>query len=389
MAKRTNPDEKRKLNKGEWAELYVLLKLLGEGRIYTANELLQRNAQSYLNILNVLRQEPDSDVLEYIVNDNETVSVKNQTTCDTLVTINRKDFLKAAEVLLEDITYKTGASIAASDEVYDFSHKIYVNQPKAAAVKSLSKQFGGKNDIFITILDPQTSIKSLMGFSIKSRYSKNPPTLFNAGPTSQFKFELSNCNNELMDEFNTILDEQGHRDWKGCKAFLKRHNIELNLVSTLHDIYEENLVLVRDRMPEILGWCVKDRLLNAEKEEDYGVMETVSRLSSDNPLRVNRPEVYYEKAIKDLLMAGFSGMTAGQIWDGKEQVNGGYIVVMESGDVLCYHSTDRESFRRYLFRNTHFEYVGTNKYHWSYIKPEGDKFYLPLNISIRFNKSVR
>ena len=61
------------------------------------------------------------------------------------------------------------------------------------------------------------------------------------------------------------------------------------------------------------------------------------------------------------------GMTAGTVWDGKEQVNGGYIVVMESGDVLCYHSTDRESFRTYLYRNCHFEYVSTDKYNWGFI----------------------
>lgn len=30
----------KKLNKGEWAEFYVMLKLLGEGRLYTANKLL-------------------------------------------------------------------------------------------------------------------------------------------------------------------------------------------------------------------------------------------------------------------------------------------------------------------------------------------------------------
>ena len=79
-------------------------------------------------------------------------------------------------------------------------------------------------------------------------------------------------------------------------------------------------------------------------------METVERMIQANPLKVPNSQIYYEKAIKDFLMAGFTGMTAGKPWDGKEQVNGGYISVMDDGDVLCYHSNDREAFRDYLYR---------------------------------------
>jgi DNA (cytosine-5)-methyltransferase 1 len=106
-------------------------------------------------------------------------------------------------------------------------------------------------------------------------------------------------------------------------------------------------------------------------------------------LNVSGPAVYYEKAIKDFLMAGFTGMTAGTKWDGREQVNGGYIVVMDNGDVLCYHSNDRESFRDYLYRNTHFEYVSADKYKWSMVVKEQEDYYLALNASIRFNKKTR
>lgn len=88
-------------------------------------------------------------------------------------------------------------------------------------------------------------------------------------------------------------------------------------------------------------------------------------------------------------MAGFTGMTAAKSWDGKEQVNGGYIVVMDDGDVICYHSNDRESFRDYLYRNTCFEYVSADKFAWSRIYSDNGEFYLPLNVSVRFNKHTR
>lgn len=75
----------KKLNKGEWAEFYVMLKLLGEGRLYTANKLLQKNYQSYLDVLKVIRQEIATQVLEYIIDEaNSVVVIKEQESANVL-----------------------------------------------------------------------------------------------------------------------------------------------------------------------------------------------------------------------------------------------------------------------------------------------------------------
>ena len=55
--------ENTSLNKGEWAEFYVMLKLLGEGKLHTANALLQKNLESYLDIIKVIREEPDTGMI--------------------------------------------------------------------------------------------------------------------------------------------------------------------------------------------------------------------------------------------------------------------------------------------------------------------------------------
>lgn len=51
-------------NKGEWSELYVLLKLLSTGELYAADEKLQKIKDVYYPILKIIRQE-DEMVLEY------------------------------------------------------------------------------------------------------------------------------------------------------------------------------------------------------------------------------------------------------------------------------------------------------------------------------------
>ncbi len=374
------------MNKGEWAEFYVMLRLLGEGRLYTADKLLKKNYQSYLDVLKVIRQECEAQVLEYIIDRNQSVVViKSQNSTSILATVPISDFNKYATELFNGIKDLSGSSVPAPDTVCNFAKVIYVSKPKAPAVKALKKQFGGKNDIFIEVRDGQTAIVSVMGFSIKSKFGQNP-TLFNAGSSSQFLYRLSNCNDTLMDEFNSISDGNG-RGWSRCKEFLSDHGIELEFVRAANPIYDENMFLIRESMNKIMAWCVKDRLIDSPS--DYEVKETVERMIGSNPLHVPNPAVYYEKAIKDFLMAGFTGMTAGRKWDGREQVNGGYIVVMDDGDVLCYHSNDREAFRDYLYRNTHFEYVSADKYNWSRIVKTQSEYFLPLNVSIRFRTKTR
>ena len=382
----------QKLNKGEWAEFYVMLKLLGEGKLYAADNLLRKNYNYYLNILKVIREEIEGNVLEYTINEEDnTVSVVEQQTGRVLVTSGMDEYEYYADSLFNGIQNKRGPSVDAPDEVCDFAKIVYVSKPKAPAVKSLERQFGGKNDIFIEARDSHTSITSVMGFSIKSRFANNP-TLFNAGSSSQFLFDLSFCNDAVMNEFNAIfdVDRQGkiNRGWAKCKKYLEDNHISLSFARTSNPIYNENLILVRETMPAILAWCVFDRLILSSS--NYEVKETTERMAIINPLNVSNPDYFYEKAIKDFLMAGFTGMTAGRVWDGREQVNGGYIVVMDDGDILCYHSNDRETFRDYLYRNTFFEYVDTKKYKWGYIeKNNQNEYHLPLNVSVRFSKKTR
>ncbi len=101
-----------KLNKGEWAEFYVMLKLLGEGKLYTADKTLKKKFDSYLDILKIIRQEYDTQVLEYIVDENaECVTVKPQNADTVLAYIPMPEFVKQANDLFNGIRDMTGDEI--------------------------------------------------------------------------------------------------------------------------------------------------------------------------------------------------------------------------------------------------------------------------------------
>ena len=46
-------------NRGEWTEAYVFLRLLGDGRIYGANDNLEKDELTYIDIINIIKDEPN------------------------------------------------------------------------------------------------------------------------------------------------------------------------------------------------------------------------------------------------------------------------------------------------------------------------------------------
>ena len=46
-------------NKGEWSEIYTLLKLLGEGKVYAGDQNLNKIQDLFYPIIMILRQEKD------------------------------------------------------------------------------------------------------------------------------------------------------------------------------------------------------------------------------------------------------------------------------------------------------------------------------------------
>lgn len=48
-------------NKGEWSEIYTLIKLLGEGKVYAGDQNLNKIQDLFYPIIMILRQEKDGN----------------------------------------------------------------------------------------------------------------------------------------------------------------------------------------------------------------------------------------------------------------------------------------------------------------------------------------
>ena len=82
-----NKDGRMSGNKGEWSELYTFMKLLSQGRVYAANEKVEKIDEVYYPILKIMREEVKGETIDYVI-DNDLVHLEMQS--KRLLSVSRK-----------------------------------------------------------------------------------------------------------------------------------------------------------------------------------------------------------------------------------------------------------------------------------------------------------
>ena len=80
------------------------------------------------------------------------------------------------------------------------------------------------------------------------------------------------------------------------------------------------------------------------------------------------------------------GMTPASLWNGQYEANGGYLVVKDNGDIVCYHIYNKNEFEEYLFHNTKMESASRSRHDYGYIYSQDGRQLIKLNLQIRFKK---
>ena len=78
-------------------------------------------------------------------------------------------------------------------------------------------------------------------------------------------------------------------------------------------------------------------------------------------------------------------MMPSKVWDGVYDATGGYLIVKENGDVLCYHIYNKNKFEDYLFNNTRLETASSTRHEFGSIYKQDGLYYFKLNLQIRFH----
>jgi len=73
-------------------------------------------------------------------------------------------------------------------------------------------------------------------------------------------------------------------------------------------------------------------------------------------------------------------MTPSKVWIVVNDAIGGYLIVKENGEVLCYHICNRNQFEDYLFANTKLEKASSSRHQFGKLYEDNGQFCFKLNL---------
>ena len=334
-------------NKWEWSEVYALLRILADGKIYaTDSETKEYTAGEMISIYINGEKVKELPATEF---ESESVNLLNE--------INSKDFYGALSV----------------ESTQNFRDKILCYKILTPAID--------KNDIMIKITDADTVYSPTIGSLIKSELGSYS-TLLNAGKTTNFIYKIVQNHSDLIREANEIYKVSGgknHTDVRGRISKIIEENGTLEYRNINNQIFEDNLVLIDSNMDRIIA----ETLLYFYKDGISNCNEMVEKLEQENPMNYGNVNAYKYK-FKKFLTAVALGMKHATVWDGLDEATGGYIVVTKEGNVLAYHIYNRNYFEEYLLSNTKYETASTSRHDFGEVYSENGEDFIKLNLQVRF-----
>ena len=334
-------------NKWEWSEVYALLRIMADEKIYaTDSETKEYTAGEMISIYINGEKVKELPATEF---ESESVNLLNE--------INIKDFYGALSV----------------ESTQNFRDKILCYKILTPAID--------KNDIMIKITDADTVYSPTIGSLIKSELGSYS-TLLNAGKTTNFIYKIVQNHSDFIREANEIYKVSGgknHTNVRGRISKIIEENGTLEYRSINNQIFEDNLVLIDSNMGKIIA----ETLLYFYKDGISNCNKMVEKLEKENPLNYGNVNAYRYK-FKKFLTAVALEMKPATVWDGLDEATGGYIVVTKEGNVLAYHIYNRNYFEEYLLSNTKYETASTSRYDFGEVYGENGEDFIKLNLQVRF-----
>lgn len=355
-------------NKGEWSEPYVLLKLLTDGKLFLGKENFQKVENVFYPILEIISSQKENDV-SFTFNGN--LIIVNS---DKKIEVSIEKFLHFSKLCFQEIkSIKSKKGSFSLPKIEEFLNEIGITK-----IKEKSKI---KSDITIQIQDPKTFLSPTLGFSIKSQLG-SPSTLVNASNHTNFTYSISKkISDNQIKEINSI--ETFSQKFKKLQSF----GIEIIFDKVDSRVFNTNLQTIDSLFPLVISDLLLKYYSNGEKSKN-SIVELTKLITKENKLNFDletNPEMY-EMMIKRFLLEYALGMRASEVWKRDYEASGGYLIVREDGEVLCYHFYFIKHFEDYLFQNTKLDTPSSTRYKMAEMYNDTDKQKFKLNLQVRFIK---
>lgn len=215
--------------------------------------------------------------------------------------------------------------------------------------------------------------KTLDGFLPKEN-------IFGGDETTNFVFKVDGFHGDVK-KINKII---GKAKIRGRLSAIIENGGVLSFDHVSNEIFASNLKNIDTAFPKFVAQMLLDFFLGKELTVSGLVNELTKNRAINEEFGISLSG--HELKVKNFLDAIALGMVPSVEWDGFTKAHGGYIVVKENGDVVCYHLYNRDEFRSYLYENTKFESASSTKHDYGTLYEKDGKLFFNLNLQIRFLK---
>ncbi|MDE5750428.1 MAG: HpaII family restriction endonuclease [Duncaniella sp.] len=374
-------------NNGEWAEVYIFFKVIADRKLYTADAAFNPIKDVYLDVLGVIREEIKGKVIEYKTGEEVAILLNNE----PIGTVPTSEFIAYKNLLWKLLEENTKTTFQ-SEDIENFLNSIHVFNPKSPA-NIVSKFCGGTVDIVIETKD-RSGVNRILGFSCKSDLRASSTLLNASGDNTNFVYEvIGPMNDERMEYFNNIF-KTVKRKGEVCHdiattermQYLHDLGCDLKFVDTAKKLAKINLIKCGGmEMPAIVGGMLK-KFYFENLSGPTSIDDCIEYLADNDVVGYGFEDLEdtYRGKVAHLLLCTFTGMRLGSPWNGRQEVNGGYIVVKNNGDVVAFHSTIADEFKDFLVAKMIMESPSHSRHKDMVVYKEGDRYFLKLGLQLRF-----
>ncbi len=360
-------------NKGEWSEFYAFIKILSEGKMKAADRNTEVLPDKFFNVLKIIREEAGKNRKLYDISESrDKVYIKDEED-NPIEVVDINNVKSVVKRIFSDMKNSSGSSFELN------SAEKLMNTLHCSQIKASSSR---KSDLKVIIHDRISPEERELGFSIKSMLG-SPSTLLNASGSTNFIYKINNFNggesenSEVRDGINCQKVRERAKSIYGAGGSMEFYDLESK-------IFKKNLRKIDSQFPLMIAEMMKYYF----DGKGTTIPELTELLANDKEIfeKMGMNKEDYKYKIKKFLSAIALGMMPGKEWDGNVRAHGGYIIVREDGEVVCYHLYILDEFEEYLYRNTKLDTPSTGRHGYGDIYEEDGETKIKYNLQIRFIK---
>ncbi len=359
----------KKGNKGEWSEFYAFIKILTDGKVFSADKNLKILEDNFYLVLKIIREEANGMKSYDISKNNGMVSIFDKNKKE-ISTISLKKIKSKVVKIFEEMKNLIGTtfSVLPAEELMKNLHS---HEIKASN--------GRKADLKIVLHDKKSPDFPELGFSIKSMLG-SPSTLLNASGATNFVYRISNSSRESEE----VKDSGEEFTVREAAQHIYSTGKKLEFCGMDNEMFRKNLRKIDSVFHEIMAEIIK-HYYNGDGSK---ISDLVDCISEDKEFieKIDFTKDVLIMNVKRFLSDVALGMTPSRDWDGRTEAQGGYIIVKENGEVICYHLYNRDQFEDYLFSNTKLDTPSTTRHKFGKFYKENGEDRIKFNLQIRFLK---